>query len=173
MRPTPFLPVMLVTLFLLMTLFSPNQSAWADGPPALKKFLGKWECIEFIQRGIPFPMLEGKNKITVTITDKDFVFGTSEGKQKMNLQARMFGKKLLAGLSVGKDPRVQFIIDDTTNPKTLNHTVMTPYGPTGMKGIYKLEDNVLWWCIAKDLPRQFSATKESGQTLIKLKRVKS
>lgn len=141
------------TLVLLSCIASvPTPIVQADDAFAdeLKKFDGTWQLVSATKDGKETPE-ETVKKIRVIIKD---------GKHTVQ-----FGDETIA-------KEIAVTIDPKKNPKT---TVdMLPDGKT-IKGIYKLEGDMLTSCVAeigKDHPKEFAAKPGTGHTLRVFKRVK-
>jgi uncharacterized protein (TIGR03067 family) len=123
----------------------------AETPDAeMKKLAGTWQLVSAVNDGKQTPE-EVVKKIRVIIKD---------GKHTV-----YFDDKVVA-----KD--VPFTVDTTKNPKT---TVDTLPDGKEIKGIYKLEEDMLTSCAAevgKDRPTEFTSKPGSGHTLRVFKRVK-
>ena len=142
------MPKSLLSLLALLCLTTPIFAADADDE--LAEFAGTWQLVSAVRDGKETPE-EVVRKIRVVIKD---------GKHTVH-----FGDEVAI-------KEIPFTFDATKEPKETTDTL--PDGKT-IKGIYKLEGEMLTSCVAepdKDRPTAFASKAGSGHTLRVFKRVK-
>jgi len=136
------------SLLALLCLTTPVLAA--DANDELAKFTGTWQLVSAVRDGKQTPE-DVVSKIRVVIKD---------GKHTVH-----FGDEAVV-------KEIPFTVDAMKEPKETTDTL--PDGKT-IKGIYKLDGDMLTSCVAepdKDRPKEFASKAGSGHTLRVFKRVK-